>query len=117
MSFNEVDLAYSNLDFFSQWCFGEKYANAWFHRKWYDTIQDAGVTRAINIAPRNSGKTTCWAKKAPLWLLGRDPNEKILLLSRTAKRAQSNLRFIRQNIEGNRRVHAHRPAAQVAAWR
>ena len=101
-----VDLAYSNLNFFSQWCFSEKFPNSWFHVNWYNTVQNPLVTRAVNIAPRNSGKTTCWSKKAPLWLLGRDHNLKILLLSRTSGRAKGNLRFIRQNVEGNTRVNA-----------
>ena len=34
-------------------------------------------------------------------MLGRDPDLKILLLSRAAERAESNLRFIKQNIESN----------------
>ena len=94
-------MAKVNLDFFSQYCFNETYPNTWFHTRWYDTVQDESVRRAISIAPRNSAKTTCWAKKAPLWLLGRNPNIKILLLSRAAERAESNLRFIKQNIESN----------------
>jgi predicted phage terminase large subunit-like protein len=38
--------------------------------------------------------------------LGRDVDLKVLLLSRTGSKARSNLRFIRQNVEGNRRVRA-----------
>lgn len=41
-----------------------------------------------------------------MWLLGRDHDLKILLLSRTGGRARSNLRFIRQNIVDNDRVRA-----------
>ena len=102
---NSLDsLAFSNLDFFSEYCFGEPFGNTWFHRRWFDTVQDEGVRRAVSIAPRNSAKTTCWGKKAPLWLLGRDNNLKILLLSRAAERAESNLRFIKQNIESNPKI-------------
>ena len=94
------DLAYNNLDYFSTYCFDEAYPNAWFHREWYDRAQ-TGSSRVVCIAPRNSAKTTCLAKKTPLWLLGRNPDLKILLLSRAAERAESNLRFIKQNIESN----------------
>lgn len=99
-----IERSRDNLNFFSQWAFREKYDNAWFHRQWFNAAQNPEVRRAINIAPRNSGKTTCWSKKTPLWLLGRDNNIKILLLSRTSSRAMANLRFIRQNIEDNARV-------------
>lgn len=101
-----ADLAYANFNYFSEWCFNEKFRNTWFHKKWGGVVQDKSVKRAINLAPRNSAKTTIWAKKAPLWLLGRDPNIKILLLSRTMNRASANMRFIKNNIEANKRVQA-----------
>lgn len=99
-----IALAYQNFDFFCDWCFNEKYHNAWFHKKWCEAIQDENIHRALNLAPRNSGKTTIWAKKAPLWLLGRNPNLKILLLSRTANRATNDMRFIKSNIESNPKI-------------
>ncbi len=97
-------LAYHNFNFFCNWCFNEKFENAWFHKKWCEAIQDDNVRRGLNLAPRNSGKTTIWAKKAPLWLLGRNPDLKILILSRTANRATNNMRFIKSNIESNSRI-------------
>ena len=101
---SKADLAYASFNFFCEWCFTEKYKNAWFHKKWCETIQNDDIKRALNLSPRNSGKTTIWAKKAPLWMLGKNPNLKILLLSRTMNRASSNMRFIKVNIESNKRV-------------
>lgn len=103
---DDIFLARRNLEFFSTYAFPEKYSNAPFHVRWLNAAQDTRIRRAINIAPRNSGKTTIWAKKAPLWHLGRDHDIKILLLSRTSSRAMANLRFIRQNIEENEKIHA-----------
>ena len=104
--FGVLDLCRSDLDFFSEFCFTEDFGNTWFHREWYRSLMDDSVRRVMFVAPRNSAKTTCCAKKAPLWLLGRSPDIKILILSRTGAKARSNMRFIRQNIEGNSRVRA-----------
>jgi predicted phage terminase large subunit-like protein len=52
-------------------------------------------------------------------LLGRDPDIKILVLSRTGAKARSNMRFIRQNIESNtcvRRVFPGLVPADDAPW-
>jgi len=112
---SEWDLAYSNLDFFSEFCFDEEFGNTWFHRGWYDAIQDGGLRRIMFVAPRNSAKTTCCAKRAPLWLLGRDRDVKILILSRTGAKARSNMRFIRVNIESNERVKRVFPGLRPSA--
>ncbi len=112
-----AQLSYSNFNTFCDWVFNEKYENAWFHKKWCIAVQDGTVKRALNLAPRNSGKTTVWAKKAPLWLLGRNPNLKILMLSRTANRAANNMRFIKSNIETNKRLKQVFPALkQSIPW-
>lgn len=111
---DDVFLARRNLNFFSTYAFPEKYPNAEFHERWYNAAQNQKITRVINIAPRNSGKTTVLAKKSPLWLLGRNPDLKILLLSRTSSRAQANLRFIRQSIESNKVVRTVFPNLKPA---
>lgn len=105
-------LARDNFNFFCNWCFNEKHRNAWFHKIWCEAIQDDTTKRGLNLAPRNSGKTTIWAKKAPLWLLGRNPNLKILILSRTANRATNNMRFIKTNIENNPKIRRIFPALE-----
>ena len=108
-TFNDK-MAYVNLDYFSQYCFNERLPdgspspNAWFHQRWCDTIQNPDVTHAVSVAPRNSAKTMIWGKKGPLWLLGRNHNLKMLLLSRASERAEVNLQFIKLNIESNKMV-------------
>lgn len=98
-----VSLAYLDLDCFSRYCFGDllTYPNTGFHREWYGLAMDDSVRRALLIYPRNSAKTTVWAQIVPLWLLGRDPDLKMLLVSRAFEKACENLRFIKNNIENN----------------
>lgn len=98
---SKADAAYANFNYFTEYCFNEGYPNTWFHKEWGRIIQDDSIKRSLCLAPRNSSKTTTWAKKGPLWLLGRNPNLRILMLSRTAARAAANMRFIRSNIENN----------------
>lgn len=87
--------------------------NKWFHEAWYNTIQDASVRSGLIIAPRNSAKSTCWAKIAPLWLLGNNPNLRIVIVSRTSTLAQTNLAFIKMNIESNDHIREVFPYKEV----
>jgi len=97
-----VEDAQNDLRVFAEYCFGFK--NTWFHAEWYDTIQDRAVKSGLIIAPRNSAKSTCWAKVAVLWLLGRNPDLRIVIVSRTSTLAKTNMRFVRLNIESNDKV-------------
>lgn len=94
--------ASTDLAYFSEYCFGLK--NKGFHESWYNTIQNYDIRSGLIIAPRNSAKSTCWAKIAPLWLLGNNPDLRIVIVSRTSTLAQTNMRFIRMNIESNDKV-------------
>ena len=112
--------AREDLEYFSRKCFPGEKTSEEFHKTWFKIAEDDSIRRAVNIAPRNSGKTTCWAKKAPLWMLGRNPNLKILLLGRAAEKAIANMRFIRVNVENNKLVQAVfpdlKPFGRGAPW-
>jgi len=56
-------------------------------------------------APREHAKTTLLSVKYPIWRLGRNPNLRILIVSKTATLAQAIVREIRRNIESNPRIH------------
>jgi len=107
----EVMHAKTDLAYFSEYCFN--LVNKPFHVEWYNTISDLGVKSGLIIAPRNSAKSTCWAKIAPLWLLGNNPDLRIVLVSRTSTLAQTNLRFIRLNIESNDKVREVFPPMEI----
>ena len=94
--------AATDLAYFSEHCFGLR--NKWFHEAWYNTIQDYSIRSGLTIAPRNSAKSTCWGKIGPLWLLGNNPDLRIVIVSRTSTLAQTNLAFIKMNIESNDKV-------------
>jgi len=109
----EINKARTDLKVFSDICFNEPYKNEDFHNKWYDIIQDRSVRSGCIIAPRNSAKSTCWAKKGALWLLGDNPDLRIVLVSRTSTLAQMNLAFIRLHIESNDRVREVFPFRKI----
>ena len=98
---------------FSEYCFTFPYVNMDFHERWYNTIENPVNKSGLIIAPRNSAKSTCWAKVAPLYLLGRNPDLRIVLISRTSTLAQTNLRFLRLQIESNDRVKEVFPYREI----
>ena len=106
-----VLMARTDLKVFAEYCFG--FVNTWFHDEWYDTIQDRDIKSGLIIAPRNSAKSTCWAKVAVLWLLGTNPDLRIVIVSRTSALAKTDMRFIRLNIESNDRVAEVFPAQEL----
>ena len=103
--------ARTDLKIFAEYCFG--FTNTWFHDAWYDTIQNRDVKSGLIIAPRNSAKSTCWAKVAALWLLGTNPDLRIVIVSRTSALAKTDMRFIRLNVESNDRVQEVFPFQEV----
>lgn len=103
----EARKAAAELSFFAEYCFGFK--NTWFQEEWYNTLQDSSITSGLIITPRNSAKSTCVGRVSPTWLLGRNPDLRIVLVSRTSARAKDNLRFIKLNVESNDRVQAAFP--------
>jgi len=106
-----VKRARSDLKVFAEYCFGFK--NTWFHEEWYNTIQNYEVKSGLIIAPRNSAKSTCWGKVAVLWLLGRNPDLRIVIVSRTSALAKTDMRFVRLNIESNDKVQNVFPFREI----
>lgn len=98
---------------FSRYCFNQPHENKPFHVDWYETIADHNIKSGLIIAPRNSTKSTCWGRVAPLWLLGCNPDLRVVLVSRTSSLAQDNLRFIRLQVESNDRVREVFPYEEV----
>jgi len=109
----EIHSARTDLKVFSEVCFNEPYRNEGFHNKWFDIIQTRKIKSGLIIAPRNSAKSTCWPKKGALWLLGNNPDLRIVLISRTSTLAQMNLAFIRLHIESNDKLHEVFPYKEI----
>lgn len=53
------------------------------------------------MAPRNHGKSTIFSVYYPLWLIARDPNVRIIIVSNTSGQAEAFLRQITDNLERN----------------
>ncbi len=102
------DLAYSNLRYFSEYCWQDiagQVPNGAFQDEWYLILGDGFRPRRLHIqAAREHAKTTCLSVKYPLWRVGRNPNLRVMIVSKSATLAQTILREIRQNVESNERL-------------
>lgn len=96
-------LARQNLPFFSENTLG--YNNSEHHMEWLsvaqETLTDNEPRKIVVQAPRNHSKTTDFSIQAPLWLVGNNPNLRILIVSDTSGQAVAILRAIKNIIENN----------------
>jgi phage terminase large subunit-like protein len=74
---------------------GTGYVHTWFDDDPLD------YQHIMLMAPRNHGKSTIFSVYYPLWLMARDPNVRIVIVSNTATQAKSFLRQITDNLERN----------------
>lgn len=107
----QVRLARKSLKYFSTYCFQE--TNEEHHNRWFDELQFGKrdpfgnwyyPSRQLRLAPRGSGKSTCVAKKAPIWILGNNPNVRLLIVTKTGTLARTINRSIRRSVEGNEKI-------------
>lgn len=113
LSVPDEHLSYFNLKYFSEWCWPRHLPNSWFHDEIYNVLmykgeagRKFGETRRLHIeAPREHAKTTCVSVKYVLWRIGRDPNIRVVVISRTGALAQDINREVRRNIENNPLYH------------
>lgn len=95
------------------------YKNAPHHKEWFNILQDKMTcdpngdwdspliekdhyNRLIALlAPRSHSKSTTFTVNYPLWILGKNPNIRILLVSASASQSVSFLREIKGHIERN----------------
>jgi predicted phage terminase large subunit-like protein len=77
------------------------YVNNWHHVDWYDLVVHSGHRNILVLGPRSHAKTECLTVNLPCWLLGRDRNTRILIISNTATQASAVVRQIRIRFETN----------------
>ena len=108
------DYAYMNLRFFSEHCWrgiAGQVENGEFQDEWYEILQGDDRPSRLHIqSAREHAKTTCLSVKYPLWRVGRNPNLRVMIVSKSATLATSILREIQQNIESNRQLQQVFPA-------
>jgi predicted phage terminase large subunit-like protein len=108
------DYAYMNLRYFSEHCWrgiAGQVKNGAFHDEWYELLGKEDRPSRLHIqSAREHAKTTCLSVKYPLWRVGRDPNLRVMIVSKSATLATSILREIQQNIESNRQLQQVFPA-------
>ena len=108
------DFAYMNLRFFSEYCWRDiagQVPNGEFQNEWYEILGTTKRPRRLHIqAAREHAKTTCLSVKYPLWRVGRDPDLRVMIVSKSATLVTTIIREIRQNIEGNKRLRVVFPS-------
>nr|DAV53535.1 MAG TPA: Terminase large subunit [Caudoviricetes sp.] len=110
------DLARKDLSFFAEYVFG--FDNNFHHHEWYRILQNklmsppdgdmdtplvpappGHINHRIGImAPRSFAKSTCFTVVYPLFMIGNNPNIRILIVSSSSIQAQSFLREIKSKI-------------------
>lgn len=81
------------------------YDGQWFHRliaqKVEDCITGKGKSRLMVFVPPQHGKSEITSRKAPAWIIGRDPSTKVVLASYSATLAEGFNRDVQRTIESD----------------
>jgi len=73
-------------------------------KKWLDFLDKGHIKYFLKLAPRDHGKTEVFTITYPLYRILKDPNIRILILSKTSTQARKCLRIIKQELETNERI-------------
>ena len=94
-----------HLEYFSEYM---GYINAPFHRELYNYLQykfspfsDAGEKKYLILWPRGHGKTECTSMNYVSWLIGRNPNIHINIVTKTSELAESIISAIKTRLEND----------------
>lgn len=94
----EVKLAaLDNLTYFSKRILG--FENSNHHKSWYQLLENDQNKRMVLLAPRNHGKSTCFSAVYPSWLIGKNPNIRVVIVSNAASQSEAFLRSIKSIVE------------------
>lgn len=92
-------LAKSDPYYFGLYYLGLRYYNC--QHRWTGNF---GESRLFHAAPRDHGKSVVYSFLLPLWELVRDPNIRIVLVSKTMELSMRFVGAIKREIETNRRI-------------
>lgn len=80
---------------------------------------DADNKKMMMMAPRSHAKSSIFSVAYPLWMIGKNPNIRIVIVSSTQSQSQSFLREITSNMENNERyknVFGNRVPSMPDKW-
>ena len=103
------DEALQNFFFFTRAIIGMDKLTDRFHKDMCDELQYVDALRRLWLVSRDHFKSTIVGISYPLWLLIRNPEERILLAADTANNAEQKLAKIKQLILGSRGIRAFFP--------
>jgi len=81
------------------------YKNNWHHIEGYKLLDDESIKRLLNLWPRRGAKTECGINFISR-IIGKNPNIRIKLISKTYQQACSILRPVRWRLEHDPRQHS-----------
>ena len=103
------DEALQNFFFFTRAIIGMDKLTDRFHKDMCDELQYVDALRRLWLVSRDHFKSTIVGISYPLWLLIRNPEERILLAADTANNAEQKLAKIKQLILGSKGIRAFFP--------
>lgn len=108
----ELEMRLARRDFaaFVAQVFG--FALAEHHRRWCSAVESQ--SRVLVFAPIEHGKTSVISIAYPLFVLGRNPDARIAIISETATQATRILAAVREHVMRNERLHAVFPKLRPA---
>jgi len=106
------DIRQKGLDSFFYFCRAilemDKLTNR-FHREMCEELQGINALRRLWLVPRDHFKSTLVAICFPIWLLVRNPEERILIAADTASNAEKKLKKVKAMITGSKGIRAFYP--------
>ena len=103
------DEALGNFFFFTRAVIGQDKLTNRFHKDMCDELQYVNALRRLWLVSRDHFKSTIVGIAYPLWLLIRNPEERILIAADTANNAEKKLAKIKQLILGSKGIRAFFP--------
>lgn len=103
------ELGLKSFYFFAKAVLGFDKLTTRFHKEMCDLLQNMPHIRRMWLLPRDHYKSTIVSIAYPLWLLAKNPEERILIAADTAGGAEKKLRKIRSLIESSPGIRAFFP--------
>lgn len=110
LEWHNIQRAREDKVFFGHYCFKDERGDAWImgdlHREWQDFMPDRGPWQGVIAGAREFQKTSQMGLNRVIWEMGNDPAIRAKYVTCNDKKAKDKLRWVKENIEGNPRLHA-----------
>ena len=110
LEWQQIERARRDPVFFGHYCFSDERGDQWLigdplHYDWQNFMPRKGPWQGVLVGFRESMKTSQMGFMRVLWELGHDPSLRIKYVTCNDEKARDHLRWIKENIEDNERLH------------